>query len=139
MIIFPAVLAILFKVDDNNKQLEPIFKFFKNVLQEGENATYQNFPVHGTLPKPKDREKFYRYHGSLTTPDCNEVVVWTIFKEKMEISQKEMDELRQLNHGILREPRTPISDNFRDAQPLNARKVLYIKIEDDDDDDDDDK
>lgn len=138
-----AVLAILFKVDDKNKQLDQLFKFFKNVRQEGTHANYPNFPVYGIIPKK--RNKFYRYHGSLTTPDCNEVVAWTIFKEKMEISQKEMNRLRKLKHGLLNETRTPISDNFRDAQPMNGRPLFYVKVNDDDDDhdhdddDDDDK
>ena len=58
----------------------------KNVRQEGTLRKYFNFPVRGVLPKEEDRNKFYRYYGSLTTPGCNEVVVWTVFKEKLEIS-----------------------------------------------------
>lgn len=34
-----------------------------------------------------DLSKFYRYMGSLTTPDCQEAVVWTVFQEPININQ----------------------------------------------------
>jgi len=34
-----------------------------------------------------DRTKYYRYMGSLTTPNCTEGVVWTIFKDPVKVSR----------------------------------------------------
>lgn len=34
-----------------------------------------------------DRTKYYRYFGSLTTPNCIEGVVWTIFKDPIKVSR----------------------------------------------------
>ncbi|KAK2820317.1 hypothetical protein Q5P01_023276 [Channa striata] len=38
-----------------------------------------------------DRTKYYRYHGSLTTPNCNEAVVWTVFKDSIKVSKDLID------------------------------------------------
>lgn len=34
-----------------------------------------------------NRKEFYRYNGSLTTPQCNEAVVWTVFKESVKVDK----------------------------------------------------
>ena len=74
---------------------------------------------------PQELDHFYRYNGSLTTPGCEEIVVWTIFKEKIEISQHQMDVLRQITHKHYDLNKTEdLSNNFRPAQDLNGRIVL---------------
>ncbi len=39
---------------------------------------------------PSDTSKFYRYMGSLTTPTCNQVVVWTLFEDTVKISENQV-------------------------------------------------
>lgn len=34
-----------------------------------------------------DMTKYYRYNGSLTTPGCDEAVVWTVFQQPIRISK----------------------------------------------------
>lgn len=37
-----------------------------------------------------ERARFYRYHGSLTTPNCSEVVVWTVFADPLALSARQV-------------------------------------------------
>ena len=46
------------------------------------------FPLMDLLPDETD--SFYRYSGSLTTPACQEVVTWTLFRDTVEISASQV-------------------------------------------------
>jgi carbonic anhydrase len=61
---------------------------------------------------PSDRS-FYRFPGSLTTPDCNEVVNWYLMKNPVELSESQIQEYARYYH-----------DTARPLQPLNARPVV---------------
>ncbi|XP_013869345.1 carbonic anhydrase isoform X2 [Austrofundulus limnaeus] len=61
-----------------------------------------------------NRKQFYRYHGSLTTPDCDEAVVWTIFHEPIQVPHNLINRFSE---------NTDLVNNFRPAQPLYGRKV----------------
>lgn len=42
---------------------------------------------------PRRTSSFYRYFGSLTTPDCQEIVTWTIFDNTIEISERQVSRI----------------------------------------------
>jgi len=39
---------------------------------------------------PRELNYFYRYDGSLTTPNCDESVVWTVLVEPLPIGRKQV-------------------------------------------------
>ena len=45
-----------------------------------ENTKVEIHPFDMSKLMPHDLNEFYRYDGGLTTPDCDEVVTWTVFK-----------------------------------------------------------
>nr|XP_046232575.1 carbonic anhydrase 4-like [Scatophagus argus]XP_046232576.1 carbonic anhydrase 4-like [Scatophagus argus] len=61
-----------------------------------------------------NRAAYYRYKGSLTTPSCNEAVVWTVFKESIKVDK---------NMIMMFPTQTGYHDVFRPAQPVNSRTI----------------
>ncbi|CAB4058366.1 CA [Lepeophtheirus salmonis] len=60
--------------------------------------------------------------GSLTTPRCNEVVAWTVFKKKQMISEEQLGEFRKLiGEG------EPLVNNYRDIQKFFAKCMKESK------------
>jgi carbonic anhydrase len=39
---------------------------------------------------PRQTTSFYRYSGSLTTPNCDEMVIWTVFDNPVKISEQQV-------------------------------------------------
>lgn len=60
---------------------------------------------------PADRS-FYRFPGSLTTPICNEGVMWYVMKNPIEFSEAQIDEYKKY-----------YQETARPLQPLNGRPV----------------
>ncbi|XP_050740237.1 carbonic anhydrase 2-like [Eriocheir sinensis] len=117
-----AVLSVMLELSsEDNPLLDPIVNALTKITKPGESASITPFPLSCILPKNTDR--FFRYDGSLTTPECNEVVVWTVFLETVPISTAQLEEFRKLMgaHG------EPLADNFRPTQELNGRQV-YVHV-----------
>lgn len=113
-----AVLGVLFKESSSNdKAIGMIANNLDKVINKDAVATVSNanLKLIDLLP---NTDTFLRYQGSLTTPDCNEIVTWTVFGTVKEISKEQLDKFRQLmgSHGSL-------NNNYRPPQPLNNRKI----------------
>jgi hypothetical protein len=84
------------------------------MLQSGEEVAgeYQFNPM---KVLPKDREHFYAYGGSLTTPPCTEGVQWIVFKETIELSREQLDRFMRA-YGPIARPVQPLHDREIQAQ-----------------------
>lgn len=74
-----------------NPEMSPILRT-SDAAREWVGPSVATIPgkVIPSLLLPRDRTIFYRYHGSLTTPGCQESVIWTIMAEKLTISEQEV-------------------------------------------------
>uniref|UniRef100_A0A8C7EDY9 Alpha-carbonic anhydrase domain-containing protein n=1 Tax=Nothoprocta perdicaria TaxID=30464 RepID=A0A8C7EDY9_NOTPE len=81
------------------------------------------FPLSNLLPHAGQLSKYYRYQGSLTTPDCSEVVVWTVFEEPVAVSRAQVTVRDPAGSAPLK-----MTNNFRPPQPLHGRRVRASRL-----------
>ncbi|XP_077996365.1 carbonic anhydrase 13-like [Glandiceps talaboti] len=117
------VLGTFIKVEgQDNEHFSELFSGFDSILYKGQKYTFTSpLPVLSMLPH--DTWQFYRYSGSLTTPNCDEAVVWTMFENHVEISQQQYDNFLKLYTNEFGETNIPLGDNYRPIQALNSRRV----------------
>ncbi|KAJ9596926.1 hypothetical protein L9F63_012051 [Diploptera punctata] len=114
-----AVLGVLFhETDDTNKALAPLIDAVAKVHTYG--AVYslpQRIEVDDMLPN--EINSFYRYQGSLTTPNCDETVVWTVLTHLVPIGTAQIEQFLRVKgiHGELK-------SNYRPIQKLDNRRVF---------------
>ncbi|KAF4675387.1 hypothetical protein FOL47_007845 [Perkinsus chesapeaki] len=113
-----AVIGVLFEIGEANSE---IAKFLDSILA-GRNTVDS---VDLTALMPVDASTmFYAYNGSLTTPTCDENLLWHVAKTTMTVSEEQLQVLRNLvgPSGEL------IAPNHRDVQPLNDRRS-HVKFD----------
>lgn len=123
-----AVVAVLFRFEKNDvpsTELGHVVSALRLVKEPGRQATLGSRLAPGRL-LPTDTARWWRYAGSLTTPGCDQGVVWTVFRDTLPAARsqiKEFQALLQQSHGSA-EPEY-ILKNFRAPQPIKHRTVFY--------------
>jgi Eukaryotic-type carbonic anhydrase len=73
----------------DNRGLRPILMHLGEVTHKSDWVHIpETVDFHELLPA--STRKFYRYHGSLTTPPCSEIVTWTLFQDPITISSQQV-------------------------------------------------
>eukprot|EP00117_Sycon_ciliatum_P044439 scpid78781/ scgid4408/ Carbonic anhydrase 1; Carbonate dehydratase I; Carbonic anhydrase I len=120
-----AVIGILFSTSMNVSHAHPsivsILNFFAPLTYPGDTTTEQlDF---STVLRPEDVSTFYTYNGSLTTPSCNEQVVWLVMSQIQYYPPTVIDSLSSLLTTNRTQPPVGIIGNTRPLQPLNSRTI----------------
>ncbi|KAI3859082.1 hypothetical protein MKW92_013716 [Papaver armeniacum] len=112
-----AVVAVLYSLSIFKDPF--LSKLEANIMDiSGTGASEVNIgPVDPNDIDMSDR-KYYRYLGSLTTPPCDEGVIWTIKRKVMPVRIDQVMLLRRAVHD-------GNGNNARPLQPLNNREILY--------------
>ena len=74
-----AVLGVFIEAGgSDNHAYDSIIDGLRDVKAQGSSAEIKAFDMSKLFPH--DLDEFFRYQGGLTTPTCNEIVTWTVFK-----------------------------------------------------------
>ncbi|KAI3365001.1 hypothetical protein L3Q82_001168 [Scortum barcoo] len=114
------------KLDDKHA-----FKYIINTGHSGSEVEVTEEIFIDDLLGSVDRQSYYRYSGSLTTPSCNEAVVWTVFKETIKVDQSLLSLAAQQFLPLAQPWRTehaPVLIHGEAVERVNNIKFLGIYI-----------
>ncbi|XP_040902738.1 carbonic anhydrase 4b [Toxotes jaculatrix] len=117
-----AVLGFFFQESvSENKKLDPLINALKHIPQPSNSTTLRGVSLDMFIPPQSNRTKYFRYDGSLTTPDCAEAVIWSLFENTIPLSRKQLAAFSQLRFSDGKQ----MVRTYRPVQPLNGRQVYY--------------
>lgn len=61
--------------------------------------------------------------GSLTTPTCDEAVIWTVLTESVPFAMLQIERFKETSS----DDGTQLTHNYRQLQRLNSRPLVYVK------------
>lgn len=83
------VLTLLFQVNDqSNPDLGGLIKIIQGLHNKSEKSISQSLNLARIIPK--ETHEFFRYQGSLTTPECNESALFLIFANPQQIGSEQV-------------------------------------------------
>ncbi|XP_047398082.1 carbonic anhydrase 12 isoform X3 [Sciurus carolinensis] len=122
-----AVLAVLIEMGSFNPSYDKIFSHLQHVKYKGQQVLIPGFNIEELLPERP--AEYYRYEGSLTTPPCHPTVLWTVFRNPVQISQEQLLALETALYFTQVDDPSPreMINNFRRVQKFDER-LVYISF-----------
>ncbi|XP_045381531.1 carbonic anhydrase 4 [Lemur catta] len=118
-----AVLAFLVKPGPKvNDGFRPLVEALSKIPRPEMNTIIRGISLLDFLPNEEKLRHYFRYLGSLTTPTCDETVIWTVFEEPIELHR---DQILEFSDKLYydEKQRQNMTDNVRPAQDQGQRTV----------------
>uniref|UniRef100_UPI00398EFBC8 carbonic anhydrase 4-like n=1 Tax=Pristiophorus japonicus TaxID=55135 RepID=UPI00398EFBC8 len=97
-------------------------KIIKHLKDDGDYQHLNDTVSLMDLIRSVNLTKYYRYNGSLTTPECNQVVVWTVFEEPIRLNASVVETFFE-DLYVNRTSGIKLRENFRPTQ--HNRNQVY--------------
>ncbi|XP_053327164.1 carbonic anhydrase 4-like [Spea bombifrons] len=125
-----AVLGVFIDVLDsaNSSHLSRLSDLLEQISVPGTRISLNSSFSLDAILGDVNREEYYRYLGSLTTPTCEEAVVWTVLKNPLLVPARVIKAFTSNVHHNTSEGLELLTYNFRPPQPLGSRQVLVSAV-----------
>ncbi|CAH1155143.1 unnamed protein product [Phaedon cochleariae] len=118
------VLAVLYELSEiSNDVFDVITRTVDDVAHRVNQPVQLDAKISPESLLPENLDNFFAYQGSLTTPNCNEVVTWIVYSQPAEIEESQLEKLSD----IYTEDDKRLVQNYRPLQAVNGRGVLYTR------------
>lgn len=119
-----AVLAFLVEDGSKNEGFQPLVEALSDISRPNMSTTIkESISLLDLLPKEEKLRCYFRYLGSLTTPGCDEIVVWTVFREPIQLHR---DQIFAFSEKLYydKEQKLRMTNNVRPLQSRGKRQVF---------------
>ncbi|XP_041092534.1 carbonic anhydrase 4-like [Polyodon spathula] len=115
-----AVLGFMYEeAAQENTRYRPLIEALLRVQDKGTDSTI-NLMLSDLIPTKASMVNYFRYEGSLTTPTCDQTVIWTLFEKTIPLSKAQLSAFSQ---KLFFKPNKTMRGTFRPVQPLHGRIV----------------
>lgn len=119
-----AVLAFLVEAGPKNDGFQPLVEVLPAIPRPMMGTTMkESISLLDLLPEEEKLRHYFRYLGSLTTPGCEEKVVWTVFEEPIQLHR---DQILAFSEKLYydSEQKLKMTDNVRPLKRHGQRLVF---------------
>ncbi|XP_074079638.1 carbonic anhydrase 4 [Macrotis lagotis] len=118
-----AVLGFLVKAAaSKNEYFDILVKSLSSIPHKSDSVMLEKLNIFEIIPQVHKLKNYYRYWGSLTTPNCDEKVIWTVFRDPIEVHK---DQILEFSKRLFYEEKMLMIDNYRKTYPLEDRQVFF--------------
>ncbi|KAF4073024.1 hypothetical protein AMELA_G00254130 [Ameiurus melas] len=115
-----AVLGFFYEESRSaNRKYDKLIQALRKVEHPEANTMLEDISLSNLISSEENMTKYYRYEGSLTTPNCTETVVWTVFEHPIPLSKEQLSAFSSLKFTDGK----PMIKTFRPVQPYKGRTV----------------